>query len=827
MIHRSHCVILLALLAIIPVRLSGQASILPTQQEQEEPVKDSLEVVPFSVTEIPAASNETYAEITRWNNEQLTEEENLELTAEVDSFINSTNEFLADTSIEKMEILTSRELENFKNRVNMFIGDLKSLESKFSSRTEEVQVAYLNMNSIRARWQLTRERSETDEVPASILNRIDRVIHGIDSVNELIRTDLEILLDLQGRISDRDIQLTILEEKVSERIQELGGNLFVREMPGFIPALEELKDSVLIRDHINQIRESIKSDTDVLLSEFRGAILFMIIFFLVLVGFSSWYRLNYSRIVFAERVEESEFHMILIRAPLLTALFLTNLVTRFAYPDMPHTYKAVTLMLMMIPTIIFVVRMFHQHVRNWIGWLVAIFMLFVIYEFLFYPDILLRILLLVISIVGVIFFVWILRSRPTKGAIANQFVYRLLRSLIVLFAAMLSVAFIGNMAGAFNLAEFFTLAPIEIFMAALAIFVTTKVTGTIVYLFLISQLLHKLNFVREDFQIIYRKTTRLINIVLWGFYITVAMRILLIKDAVFDWGREVLTTGWKIGAVDITPASILIFILVIWLSVVITRLISRILEKDVFVRVTVAKGVPNTIIMLLRIALITGGFFLAAAAAGMKLTNLSIVLGAFSVGIGFGLQNIFNNMVSGLILAFERPIKVGDVVQVGELVGIVLNIGLRSSVVKSYDGAEVIVPNGNLISDQMINWTRSDSKRRMDHRIGVAYGTDPEKVLEIIKSVAVEHEKVDKFPEPLPLFIGFGDSSLDFRLLSWTDVDYRFTVESQINVAINRKLKEAGIEIPFPQRDLHIKSDATKSARSVENTEKKKPGSVN
>jgi small-conductance mechanosensitive channel len=166
---------------------------------------------------------------------------------------------------------------------------------------------------------------------------------------------------------------------------------------------------------------------------------------------------------------------------------------------------------------------------------------------------------------------------------------------------------------------------------------------------------------------------------------------------------------------------------------------------------------------------------------------------------------------------------VGDVVQVGELVGIVLNIGLRSSVVKSYDGAEVIVPNGNLISDQMINWTRSDSKRRMDHRVGVAYGTDPEKVLAILESVALEHEKVDKFPKPLPLFIGFGDSSLDFRLLSWTDVDYRFTVESQINIAINRKLKEAGIEIPFPQRDLHIRSDATKSARKVEKSEKEKP----
>jgi small-conductance mechanosensitive channel len=229
--------------------------------------------------------------------------------------------------------------------------------------------------------------------------------------------------------------------------------------------------------------------------------------------------------------------------------------------------------------------------------------------------------------------------------------------------------------------------------------------------------------------------------------------------------------------------------------------------------------------MLLRIALIAGGFFFAAAAAGMELTNLSIVLGAFSVGIGFGLQNIFNNMVSGLILAFERPIKVGDTVQVGELMGTVLTIGLRSSVVRSFDGAEVIVPNGNLISDQMINWTRSDSNRRMDIRVGVAYGTDPEKVLSILYDVASEHEKVDKNIEPRVYFIGFGDSSLDFRLLAWTDIEHRLPTESEIHVTINRKLKEAGIEIPFPQRDLHIRSDATKPPLSQKEPPQQEPPS--
>ena len=267
------------------------------------------------------------------------------------------------------------------------------------------------------------------------------------------------------------------------------------------------------------------------------------------------------------------------------------------------------------------------------------------------------------------------------------------------------------------------------------------------------------------------------------------------------------TDGIKVGDAEITIGSVAIFVLVIWISIVVTRIIRHVLEKDVFPRMETAKGVPSTVTLLLRIILITCGFFLAAAAAGIKLSNLSIVLGAFSVGIGFGLQNIFNNMVSGLILALERPIKVGDVVQVGELIGSVMSIGLRSSSVKSFDGAEVIVPNGNLISNEMINWTLSDSNRRMDIRVGVAYGSDTDAVIKILQDIALEHPLVDKTPPPKAYFTAFGDSSLDFRLLAWTHIDHRLVVESDLNGSINKALKKAGIEIPFPQRDLHIRSN--------------------
>jgi small-conductance mechanosensitive channel len=143
---------------------------------------------------------------------------------------------------------------------------------------------------------------------------------------------------------------------------------------------------------------------------------------------------------------------------------------------------------------------------------------------------------------------------------------------------------------------------------------------------------------------------------------------------------------------------------------------------------------------------------------------------------------------------------------VNTLLGEVKRIGIRSSIVRTYDGAEVIVPNGTLISNELINWTLSDAHRRVDVRVGVAYGTDPERVLKILLEAADENPNNMPEPEPRAYFLGFGDSSLDFRLLAWSDLEHRLQLESELKVAINRKLKEAAIEIPFPQRDLHIRS---------------------
>ncbi|MEQ9068044.1 MAG: mechanosensitive ion channel, partial [Gimesia chilikensis] len=192
------------------------------------------------------------------------------------------------------------------------------------------------------------------------------------------------------------------------------------------------------------------------------------------------------------------------------------------------------------------------------------------------------------------------------------------------------------------------------------------------------------------------------------------------------------------------------------------------------------------------------------------ITKLAVIAGGLGVGIGFGLQNVVNNFVSGLILLFERPIDVGDTIDLTDTSGIMKRIGIRASIIRTFDGAEVIVPNGMLISDRVINWTLSDRRRRITMSVGVEYGTPAQRVIDLLVEVAQANPKVLSDPAPHAFFDNFGDSSLDFKLRAWINVsdgsfsNTHLAMRSELAVAIQQALEDAKIGVPFPQRDLHL-----------------------
>jgi small-conductance mechanosensitive channel len=276
-------------------------------------------------------------------------------------------------------------------------------------------------------------------------------------------------------------------------------------------------------------------------------------------------------------------------------------------------------------------------------------------------------------------------------------------------------------------------------------------------------------------------------------------------EQVKDWLQ------WNIislGDSKITLGLLLWLIFSISAIFIISELIRKFLANKILSRYDLDIGTRQSIATIVKYFLIIFGFFTILQNTNVDLSALGILAGAIGVGIGFGLQNITNNFISGLIILFERPIKIGDRIEVNDVNGDVVKISARSTMVITNDNITIIVPNSQFIDSPVINWSHNDRNIRFNIPVGVSYKENPERVKEILIQVAKDNPGVLKSPGPDVLFKSFGESSLDFYLRIWTNeyTNRPQVLKSQLYYEIFKRFSDAGIEIPFPQRDLHIRS---------------------
>jgi potassium efflux system protein len=328
-----------------------------------------------------------------------------------------------------------------------------------------------------------------------------------------------------------------------------------------------------------------------------------------------------------------------------------------------------------------------------------------------------------------------------------------------------------------------------------------------------------------DFKLLQNKFKSILSILASVLWLIMLFQNLSVEDAVFDGLGKFLTDNRSLGGTNtsFTFQSIIIFIAVIWLSSVAARIISYLYEvagkhaNDI----DVLKKKNRTSTLLIKLGVFAVGFLLAIAASGFPLDKITIIISAFGIGIGFGLQNIVNNLVSGLILAFEKPIQIGDIIEVDNRSGTIMEIGIRSSKIATSDGAEVIIPNGDLISHHVINWTLSNNNRRIELIIGVAYGSDINKVKTILTNLLNGRDEIMDNPAPLVFVHNLNESSVDFRLLFWAaDIGTWLSLKSNVLTDIYATFDKEGVEIPYPQRDLHLR--LTEEQQELFNKKKKK-----
>ncbi len=276
---------------------------------------------------------------------------------------------------------------------------------------------------------------------------------------------------------------------------------------------------------------------------------------------------------------------------------------------------------------------------------------------------------------------------------------------------------------------------------------------------------------------------------------------------------QFLSQGMQLGSFHFMPLQLALGILGFALLMMLVRRLRRDVLPKWLLRSRLDRGAREAVATMVGYVGTMIAAIVGLSLGGFNFTNLAIIAGALSLGIGFGLQNIVHNFVSGIILLFERPIRTGDWIVVGETEGFVRRLSIRSTMIETFDHMEVIVPNSDLISNQVKNWMLSNSWGRIVVKVGVAYGSDVELVEEILYSEAMKHplvmSKDRRVKPPQVLFREFGDSALNFELRCYiSDIQERLVVTSDLNFAIDKAFREAGIEIPFPQRDLHLRSIA-------------------
>ncbi|MBN3582757.1 mechanosensitive ion channel [Algoriphagus aestuarii] len=382
-----------------------------------------------------------------------------------------------------------------------------------------------------------------------------------------------------------------------------------------------------------------------------------------------------------------------------------------------------------------------------------------------------------------------------------------LRVASVFLIAIELFSLVMNVLGRYNLAKTYAVAGAVNFYRAVGLFLFIMVTMEAIYLLVEYSKKGRDGFTSFfDFQDLQKRMR--------GFLIFFSVAIWLYGliwhlgyfDKVFDFFSEFLFKERLLGNTSFEFGSILLFIIILMISTFLANNIAYFASMQDQKTALTRKQRLGSSVLLIRLGVLIIGFFIGATAAKIPLDKITIVLGALSVGIGFGLQTIINNLVSGIILAFERPIQIGDEIVVGQNSGTVKDVGIRASKIQAYDGSEIVIPNGDLLSQSLINWTLSDKRRRIELIIGVGYSSNMKNVQTILMEI-LSRNRIMKNPEPKVYMQNFGESSVDFRLLFWVEtMDIWIDMRAEVMAAIFDAFSEHGVEIPFPKRDLYIKS---------------------
>jgi small-conductance mechanosensitive channel len=717
------------------------------------------------------------------------------IEGELPALISLVDGKLDDTANDPARRPTLPRLHRLEADWNEFHDELNNWKRSLAKRAQELGGGIARLTQLKNTWDATRQSAEPARLPPEVLQRVQSTLADVQSALQKFEERQRQILTLQDRVIEQDRQVAQALASIERAREEAVSQLFVREGQPLWSNRVWSRTAQNAQAERHRFKRQV-DELSVYVEHQSGRFLLHALILAALTAALWWARRHVVKRAAAEPALQHAAAVFSV--PIETALVLTLLVSSWIYPQAPRLLFALIGAGALVPTALILRKLIPERLFPLVIGLVAFYFLDQLRIVVASHELLFRLLFLAEMLAGALFGLGALRivrsyaSATGKSGRALRMALFAIRMAVGLFL----LTFIANAVGYNRLSRLLGNTLLTSAYLALILYGAIRIVDGIVLSALNIPPLARLGLVKRSRAILYERTWRLliwIGAALWVIFLLDA---LALRAPLFQDLKALSRSTFSIGSHKFILGDILLFSVAIWVAQITSRICRFVLEEEVFPRVHLAPGLHYSISKTLHYAILIFGFFAGVDMLGFDLSRLTILAGAFSVGLGFGLQNIINNFVSGLILLFERPIKVGDVIQIDTTEGVVEQIGIRASIVRTINGSEIILPNAKLISDPVTNWTFSRRQRIIVIQVSVAPGTDGQKVIEALKSAAANHTAVLKDPPPQALFVDFTGGVLRFELRARTNQFEDWSaIRSELAVAINSALIAENITI--------------------------------
>lgn len=695
-------------------------------------------------------------------------------------------------------------------RINILIGEWQGYRTRIHEWQADVsvhaQLLEIHLDSLDYKeevWVKSLEYANEKEAPKEIQNRLKSAIDSTKMVDDYVSDVNDNMIRLQDKLIYAQNQVAKVTDYLELQKSKYQGQLFVLDSP----PLWNYKSEDSVENYFAEINANWADQQRTLklfYNSFAWQFIIHLFSFIALIIMFFFFRKTYSTTEFPGDDHRIKLAITTINHPLSSAFALALMLSIYFYEGGPGVFFSLVTLLAGIPVIILFPKFIQIH-NKWILYVVlAAFLSNEIQELLIVNPLTNRIfqLLKAMALGFVLFQAYQSQRKSEENVIGNPYWKKAILLLAPIFIVLILLSILANLAGAYQLSELLVNGVLDTTTYALIFFVFGAIFSSVLVILLRSKHVSSMKVFSQKNLKFESRISGLIFLYIAFLWIKIVFSAFHLLNPIIDAYEAFLDLFWQIGGVKLSVGGILSFVIILFGTFFLARLVKELINDNVFPIKNSTRGLPNAFSMVIRYMIVVLGVYVALSAAGINLSEFGLMAGALGVGLGFGLQDILHNLVSGLIVSFERPIHVGDTIEVDKLHGIVSEIGVRSSKIRTFEGSEVILPNGNLLSKQVINWTLSDKKRRLEIKIRTSFDADPHEVIELLKKEITTHPNVNTEPKPLCLFEGYGDSSLNFRVLFWVLYDVGLSTKSDVALGIFDKLKEKKIEAPIHQQRL-------------------------